>query len=295
PHLVHVHRIKEHFLAVLAIMFSFHKIPLVRTVHGLSGVCKNLAFKQHLRSSIAVFLDKQLIKYKSDVVIAVSKDLEDHLRTGKVKGDIYQIYNSINTHDYQLTHNRDVIRHKYHVENHFWIGTAVRLVEPKNLGMLIESGRQLLTGEIPFKISIFGDGPLKKELQEHIDAYGLSEKVELHGFERDILPLINAMDVFVLCSEHEGLPMALLEAMFLMTPVVCTAVGGMKEVIEDGINGILVPPNDVSTLTESLRQMYRNKESASKLATNARATIEKKFSLSVTIKQVSELYAHYIN
>lgn len=76
----------------------------------------------------------------------------------------------------------------------------------------------------------------------------------------------------------------------MMTPVICTDVGGMKEIIEDGVNGLLVPSGDSSALADCLAKLYKNQEMARKLAKNARVTIEEKFSLEKTLGNLCRVY-----
>jgi len=294
PHIIHVHAVKEHFLGKVSTILAHRKIPVIRTVHGDRSVSEGLALGKYVRSKVVVSLDNFLIKNLAEVVIAVSKDMEDGFLAYKVRGKVYQIYNAVNTSEFDFEDNVRAVREKYEVNDHFWIGTAARLVGVKNQRMLIEAGKILLDKGIPFKISIFGNGPLKQDLQRLIERYELSSTVFLHGFEPEVHPVLNALDVFVLCSLNEGIPMALLEAMYMRTPVVCTAVGGMKEVIEDGVNGMLVPSNDSSSLADCLAKLYENQEMARRLGRNARATIEERFSLDKTLTNLCRVYGEVL-
>jgi glycosyltransferase involved in cell wall biosynthesis len=290
PHLIHVHAVKEHLFEKVSAILANKKIPVVRTVHGYTSVPEGLALGKYVRSRLVVALDKFLIKHLAEAVIAVSKDMEKRFVAQRVRGKVRQTYNAINTNEVNTNDESNSARRKYDIGDNFWIGTAARLVRVKNQRMLIEAGRCLFAKGIPFKISIFGNGPLKEDLGRLVEKYGLGDKIFLHGFEPDIHPVLNALDVFVLCSSNEGLPMALLEAMYMRTPVVCTAVGGMKEIIEGGVNGMLVPSGDSSGLANCLVKLYENQEMARKLATNARATIEEKFSLDKTLGNLCRVY-----
>lgn len=290
PDVIHVHAVKEHLLVKLALILCCNKIPIVRTVHGARKAPDNLPFNKYLRSKLVVFLDNLLITYAAEAVIAVSKDLEQQLLKRKVKGKVCHIYNAISTDEYRLEKNNSEIREAYGVGHRFWIGTAARLAEPKNLQMLVKAGKYMVERDFPFKISIFGEGPMKQELQELIDRYFLSDQVELHGFEPEMLPVISELDVFVLCSIHEGFPMALLEAMLLKTPVVCTAVGGIREVIDDGINGLLVSLDDSKALAHSIISLSQNHDLACQLANNARSTLDQRFCLSKTTDLLLMVY-----
>jgi glycosyltransferase involved in cell wall biosynthesis len=175
------------------------------------------------------------------------------------------------------------------------LGTAARLEEPKNLGMLIEAAAYLKAKEIAFKITIFGNGSKKKELQSLIDKFNLLEYVEIHDFEPEILPVIANFDAFVICSYTEGLPMALLEAMLLKVPLICTAVGGMKEIIEDKVNGLLIPSGDSKMLAEAVDLLYQDRGLAAQLANNAYEKVINNFSIQHTGSQLLDLYQSILN
>jgi len=290
PHIIHVHAVKEHFLGKVSTLLSGQRIPIVRTVHGNVGSPRRLALRKFFRVSLVAELDYFLIKNLAEAVIAVSKDMENGFLARKLRGKVWQIYNSINTSEFHFETNTHVVREKYGVNDRFWIGTAARLVEVKNQRMLIEAGKYLFEKGIHFKMSIFGNGPLKQDLERLIEKYELGDRIFLHGFEPEIHSVLNALDVFAICSLNEGLPMALLEAMYMRTPVVCTGVGGMKEIIEDGVNGLLVPSGDSSALANCLAKLYENQEMARRLARNARATIEERFSLDETMGNLCRVY-----
>lgn len=295
PDLLHVHAVKEHFIGWLASLLCYRKISIVRTVHGARKVPTALSLFKSFRSNTVVFLDNFLINNAAGAIIAVSKNLEQDLSQNKIRGVVSQIYNAIDVAELDFIIDKQKIRKKYFINDVFWIGTAARLVEPKNLQMLIKAGYYLNKAGINFKISIFGDGPLKDDLQNLIDYYSLSNKITLHGFESDIIPIIQSLDVFVLCSFHEGLPMALLESLYLKTPVVCTAVGGITEVIENEKNGLLIPTNDEKALANFIIKIKKDKVLSNRIANNGRKTIEKRFLLSKTTKHLLSLYSKVLN
>ena len=297
PDIIHSHHIKEHFLSAVTSRIYGLSLPIIRTVHGLNGVPSGLPIIKHLRSSLVVELDDLLVKIMTNTLIAVSKDLEFQLKNKRPRAKIEQVYNAIDVSSVSSMGNREnkgALRSHYKVGERLWIGTAARLVATKNIDILIESAEKLLEKDIPFKISVFGEGPLKNILNQKIQASGLSDHVELHGFLKNILPVIAAMDVFVICSDHEGLPMSLLEAMAVKTPVVCTAVGGMKEVVIHGINGLLIRPNDVNDLASKLAETYFDPTAAKCRAVNARRTVLGKFSIEHLSKTMHRIYRHCV-
>lgn len=294
PDLLHVHAVKEHFLAIMAVILAESGSSIVRTVHGQRGVPKDLPILRYIRSHLVILLDNFLIRRLTDSIIAVSQDMMNELNTLRPKCKIYQIYNAVDIKRHKLVHSDEELRKKYKVMNCFWIGTAARLVPVKNLQMLIEAGKILDQKGVPFIISIFGDGPSKNKLSRIIDETNMAKRIVLHGFDSEVISAINGLNVFVLCSVHEGLPMALLEAMALGTPAVCTSVGGIKEIIQNGVDGLLVPSNDSCALADALLKLFENRALAAALANNARKKIENKFTLSKTVGQLLDVYGELL-
>jgi len=290
PEILHAHKIKEHFLALVCRKLAKLQAPIVRTLHGLSKVPGHLRWKQRFRSSIVVALEHFLIKYGTDVVIAVSNDLFQQTRDKCVEGSIRQIYNGIDITPYSKIIDKKKLRKKYGAENVFWVVTATRLVETKNLEMLIDVGAALRNTGLNVQISVFGLGPLEQNLRQRIKALHLKELVKLQGFTDRLEEILKAADVFVLCSRHEGLPMALIEAMSAGIPAVCTSVGGMKEVIIDGHNGLLVQLNDVQAMADAIQRLWEDKALRKRLSSNALLTVQERFDVQQTAADLARLY-----
>ena len=231
------------------------------------------------------------MKYFCDCLVAVSNDMYQFLSRIYPTKKIVLIYNSISLINYENYTNSRETRNKYNIGDIFWIGTAARLSSPKNLEMLIRVA-SFLKGILKdsFKVSIFGDGPLRNELQALITKSNLDDTVFLNGFTEDVIPIISSFDVFVLTSFHEGLPMALLEAMALKKPVICTAVGGIKDVIVDKNNGYLVPSNDHIAMGKRILELFYNPDEKSHVGESAFLTIRDNFSIDVTINKLTEAY-----
>lgn len=291
PQVVHVHHTKEHFLSTLVRFAHNSGFLIVRTMHGRSKAPEGLDMVRHCRSSAVVSLDTILLRYFANTIIAVSEDLASDLSAMKCNGKVSLIYNGLDVSGCLKEAERvDNPRIGFDKGNLFWVGTAARLVPVKNLEMLIDAAEILKLRGLPVHVSIWGDGPTMPELRSRIAQKGLAEHVTLHGFESGILSIIKSLDAFVLCSHHEGLPMALLEAMCLRTPVICTRVGGMKEVIRNGINGYSITPNDSFGLADAIERLYRNPGRAEQVASSAYRTLEEKFSLATSTDSLFRIY-----
>lgn len=137
---------------------------------------------------------------------------------------------------------------------------------------------------------IVGDGPLKAELEAHVIRLGLNQLVIMPGIQTEVRPWYSAMDIFMMTSVFEGLPVALLEAMSMQCAVVTTDAGGIKEVIRDGMDGIVVPADRWEDLPDKVTQLVRSKKDRAELGKSARKRVEDKFSLSRMVVELENLY-----
>jgi glycosyltransferase involved in cell wall biosynthesis len=139
----------------------------------------------------------------------------------------------------------------------FHVGIVGRIVKVKGHACLLDAMRRLQ--HLPdLHLHVFGTGPLQARCEAQVRDDGLTDRVTFHGFCADMATEMRGLDVLAIPSLHEGLPYALLEALYLRRPVVASAVGGLKEVLEDGETGLLVAPQDPRSLAESLERLYRD-------------------------------------
>ena len=137
---------------------------------------------------------------------------------------------------------------------------------------------------------IAGEGPEKKSLQSLAGSIGLDNDIIFAGHRDDVYDLIQAMNVFVLPSYSEGIPLAMLEAMALGIPVVATEVGGIPEVITDGINGYLIRSRKPELVADKCLLLLNNIDLRNRLTHNAKEKIKNEFSVDVQVSKISRLY-----
>ena len=147
----------------------------------------------------------------------------------------------------------------------------------------------------PTTLLLAGDGAQRETLERLTLDLELSSSVKFLGFRSDIAALMREADCVVLPSRWEGLPMVMLEAMALGTPVIASAVGGIPEVIEDDITGWLVPPEDVDSLAGALLQALTDTEKAQRIAVAAHARIKTDYSVEVLARRTLALYHQLLN
>jgi len=132
------------------------------------------------------------------------------------------------------------------------VGTIGRLNEQKGHRYLLEAAPALLASRPRARLVIVGDGDLMASLKTQAAALRVADRVTFAGHRTDVPDLLGALDVFCISSTYEGTPLALFEAMAAGKAIVSTAVDGCREVLEDGVTGLLVPPRDSAALAAAL-------------------------------------------
>ena len=149
-----------------------------------------------------------------------------------------------------------------------------KLMEQKNHVLLISAFRFVLKDFPDYRLHIYGDGPLKDFLNETIRRYEIQDSVILKGKTNDIFNVVYNADLFVLSSNYEGLSNALIEAMFLETPVISTRCAGSTELIEDGISGRLVSIGDSRELADAIIESITDYSHSVSMAENGKRAVE---------------------
>jgi glycosyltransferase involved in cell wall biosynthesis/protein-tyrosine-phosphatase len=273
--LVHTHRYKDSVLGALAAKMA--GVPnVVRTVHGLR---EPMSGWNTLKFRLYEALERAVLLCFADLVIAVSRGMADTLRrSGYRPTSVTQIHNGINLEAIAAHRSRDEVLRQLGIDPAaFVIGTAGRLSPVKGHAGLLRAVRQIRQARPGTICVLVGGGPLEEELRAEAARLGIAEACRFTGAREDVHDLVGAMDVFVLPSLSEGIPMALLEAMALGRPVVASAVGGVPEVIQDGVNGLLVPAGDDRLLAAACVRLSRDRTYAQTLAARARRFVEERF------------------
>ncbi len=173
---------------------------------------------------------------------------------------------------------------------------VARHVKVKNLGLLLEACVRLRDGAAKFGCIMIGDGPLRGELEEMRQRLGLHHVVEFPGAlqQADVLKGWQRASIAVLTSENEGMPVCLMEAAACGIPAVATAVGGVPELVEDGVTGLLVPAGDAAALADALRKLLDDSLLAARMGAAARRRAEAHFSVSRQVDRLLALWAELL-
>ncbi len=209
-------------------------------------------------------------------VVCVSKDLRDFMAStvGVRPSRLQVIHNGIDIERFSCSINEEIGRRNRNQV----IGTVARLTEAKDHENLLCAFAAVRKVEPDVCLLLVGDGELREEVESMISSLRLEDAVEMTGKRSDIPQLLNGMDIFVLPSRREGFPVSIIEAMACGRAVVATDVGGVREIIDDGVDGIIVPPEDHQSLAAALAQLLQDQELRNRLALNARKKVVKLFS-----------------
>ena len=168
------------------------------------------------------------------------------------------------------------------------VGIVAVLRPEKDHATFLRAARLVLDREPRARFLVVGRGPLQGELQALADELGLADRVIFAGARNDVPEILALLDVFVLSSYTEAAPMAILEAMAAGRPAVCTAVGGVPEMVDDGVTGFLVPPREPAVLADRLVRLVRDPELARGMGRAARGKLVAEFTLERSVERAAQ-------
>jgi glycosyltransferase involved in cell wall biosynthesis len=194
-----------------------------------------------------------------------------------------------------LTGNRDALRTELGLSESDRLVVAIGNLYPVKGHRILVEALKTLGGRHPqLHVAIAGRGAEEEPLRRQADALGIGDRLHLLGLRPDVPDLLSAADVFVMPSLSEGLPMALLEAIFSRTPVVASAVGAIPDVLEHGEGGKLVPPGESEALAAAIDELVTDSAAAARMAAQARRNAIALYSLDAMVERYLEVYAPLI-
>ena len=239
-----------------------------------------------------IFCDRILSTFTDKIIVCSNSVLEFTIKQEKIKKEkFYLIYNVPDTERFDISYTKRQVRAKYGFSNEsFIIGMVGSVIPKKGHRFLIDAANKL-SKQIPeLKILVVGDGESKQALLSKVKAFGLQDKVIFLGVREDIPALMKIMDVFVLPSLQEGFPRTLLEAMYIELPVIATNISGIPEIVVNGENGLLIPPEDSKAIESCVSILYRDIALRNRLGHNAREAIQSNFMPKNYVDRIEGLY-----
>ncbi|CAI4032539.1 putative enzyme [Nitrospira tepida] len=289
--LLHTHKYKDTILGTIAAARCGIR-HVVRTVHGLTEPFRGV---QSFRMGLYELCDSLAIRLKVGRLIAVSSQIEQVLSRRYGPEKVVQIHNGVQIGRIQRIRMPQETRQLLGIDPaHRLIGTVGRLTAVKGHEHFLEAAQRLLRDRRDLRFVIVGDGPLLDHLQDQARQLGVADYVTFLGHRDDTYDLIGAMDLFVLPSLHEGIPMVLLEALTLARPVVASRVGGIPEVITDSIQGLLIPTADPTALAEACRRFLDDERLAERCGRAGLLRVQEDFSAESMGEKVAALYRELV-
>jgi len=244
--LLHTHGYKADLYGYVAARRSGK--PIVATCHNWVGGTAALGIYNHL--------DRMALK-RFQCLAAVSDSVAQRLLASGVPArKIRTIANGIDVQTFERARPSSVLN----FDGSKVIGMVARLDLQKGFEYLLRAARELRDVFPTVKVVIVGEGPDRTAIENMIQRFGLQSNVILAGQHSDMPAIYAAMDVFVLPSLNEGLPMTILEAMAASKPVIATGVGAIPKVIQDGETGLLVDPGDTDGLRSALARLLADSD-----------------------------------
>jgi glycosyltransferase involved in cell wall biosynthesis len=184
------------------------------------------------------------------------------------------------------------LRRSLDLQNKAAILTIGRLSSEKGHANLIQAAAQMeKMNDVPdFRVVVVGDGPERENLDRLIARSGIGQRIVMAGFHKDVRPYYSLSTLFALPSYSEGSPNVILEAMAAGLPIAATAAGGVPEILENDVTGLIVQPGDPQAMAEAIVRILRDKNLALRLAAAARSCAELKYTPQAYRRSLTELY-----
>lgn len=288
PDIVHTHTSKAGFLGRWAAFWA--GVPhIVHTPHGhvFYGYFNTLLTK-------CFIVAERMSALITDKIIAVSnREREEHLEHGVGDSEKFITIHSGVALDRFIDLNINIKAKKKELgipEDYYVIGTIGRLVRIKGHQYLIEAAKGIIE-KIPQTVFVFvGDGDLKGILEAEVEAVGIRKNIIFLGWRNDVAEILYTFDIFAFPSLNEGMGKVLIEAMAASKPIVASQVGGIVDLVQDGVNGILVPPKNSDALCSGILKLLDNRDLAEQLGVHGRKRVYSDFDVSTGIRKIEKVY-----
>lgn len=289
PDIVHTHTAKAGFVGRIAAWLA--GVPVI--VHTFHGHVFHGYFSP-LLTRVFLLLERFTARI-STAVITLSEDLRrDLAETYRItrKGKITVLPLGLDLDGFAAMPRRaGNFRQQIGVpESAPLIGIVGRLVPVKNHALFLEAAARLHVSRPDARFAIIGDGELRADLEAQVDALGLREVVTFTGWLRDLAPVYSDLDVLVISSVNEGTPVSVIEALSSGCPVVATAVGGLRDLLENGALGTLVADGDPAALSTAIDTVIADPAAHLAIADQARSRMLERYGIDRLVQDLDELY-----
>jgi glycosyltransferase involved in cell wall biosynthesis len=284
PDVLHSHMVHANLLARLLRLVT--PIPaLVSTIHSINdgGRLRMTAYR----------LTSRLV----DRFTIISRlAAERYIAIGAVPADRLEVVpNAVDTIRFRrLPRARGELRRELGLSDEFvWVAVG-RFEEAKDYPTMIAAFARLAERRPTSRLLLVGKGSLREEVERQIQAGGLQERIRFLGVRRDVPEILSAADGYLLSSAWEGMPVVLLEAAAVGLPIVATRVGGVSEVVEDGVTGLLAPPRDPEALAEAMARIEAlAPDDRTRMGAAGRALVERQYGTGSIMDRWERIYSDF--
>jgi glycosyltransferase involved in cell wall biosynthesis len=288
PHIVHTHTSKAGWLGRLAAFLA--RVPII--IHTPHGHVFHSYYGPFM-TKIFVIAERILSLMTDKITALTDRERDEFLEQGVASIEKYVIIHSGVMLQQIMNMNFVVETGKKKLgipQNSNVIGVVGRLVPIKGHKYLVSAAKRIIR-EFDNTVFVFvGDGYLESRLERQSESLGVRKNIIFTGWRKDVIEVLNLFDILVLPSLNEGMGKVLIEGMALGKPIVASSVGGIIDLVENGDNGILVPPKDSDALEEAILKLIRNKSLAQKLGKNGKAKVYPEYDTFVMVRQIEDLY-----
>jgi glycosyltransferase involved in cell wall biosynthesis len=284
PEIIHNHMYRAEVIGTLAALQL-----------GEKG-CKRPAIISTVHSSrIRCVDDRQTLRQLTplmDRLIVVSQAIERKVREeGRIGAPVSLIYNGVDLQRYNHQQPCCTLHEEYLIpEEAPIVGVVARLEAEKGHRTLIDAWPDVLAAVPNAWLLVIGEGSERDALEAEAATLGVSERVVFTGRREDVPAVTAALDVSVLPSYREAQGLSVLEAMALSRPVVASKVGGIPEMIEDGVTGLLVPPNDCEALAAAIVRLLTDHPFADMIARRGHDLVHERFCIELMVSSIETIY-----
>lgn len=283
PDIIHCHSSKAGIVGRIA--GAIKNIPAVFTAHGwafTSGVSPAKRIIYAAIEHIMLGITKRVICVSEfDRQLAKRFFLHNYNR-------IVTVHNGI----VDKTFNTDIVSEHSLPLN---LASVARFSHQKNNMELIRAVEQInKLCSCSLQLNMVGDGPLLSEAQAYVTSHHLENDVHFLGRRTDVDDILNQNDIFCLISNYEGLPISIIEAMRAGMPIIASDVGGVNELVQDDVNGFLIPRGNISELVEKLKYILDHKELIKYMGKASRKIYEEEYTADKMNKKIFSVYNEVI-
>ncbi len=279
PDLVHLHSSKAALLGRIAAWLS--KVPAIVTVHGWPFVHP----QSKVSKAIYFILERSMVALTAKFITVSKVDYDIALQQLKVlPQQLILIHNGIENDQSFAPVKSDTIKKGCSIIS------VARFETQKDHRTLLFALQQIK--HIPWQLRLIGSGPLLAEIKQLAGQLGMSEKVEFLGERSDVAELLTQADLFVLLSHWESLPISIIEAMRAGLPVIASNVGGITELVDDGVSGLVVSAGNIPEASDALRSLITDPALRQSMSEASKQKFSQHFTADLMLSKTLACYHH---